>query len=74
MELLINIKEQSKLAFILELLRSFDYIDIVNINEEENAISEAHKRLLDKRLKEIEEGKTTFRDWEDIKKKYEKKI
>jgi hypothetical protein len=74
MELLINIKEQSKMAFILELLRSFDYIDIINIDEEENAISEAHKRLLDKRLKEIEEGKTTFKDWDDIRKKYEKKI
>jgi len=74
MELLINIKEQSKMAFIIELLRSFDYIDIVNIDEEENAISEVHKRLLDKRLKEIEVGKTTFRDWDDIKKKYERKL
>ena len=74
MELTINIKENSKMAFILELLSSFDYIDIIDTSEDEESILEEHKRLIDERLKRIKDGTTTFRNWDDIKKKYEKAI
>ncbi len=73
MELTINIKEQSKLAFLIQLLQEFEYVEIVDIKEDETVIPVEHQKLLEKRLKHIEKGETTFRSWDLIKKKYEKK-
>lgn len=74
MELTININEQAKLAFIVELLHSFNYVEIVNITEEEKTpFPEEHKILLENRLKRIENGTTTFKSWDIIRQKYERK-
>ena len=73
MELTIKIKKQAKLPFIVELLHSFNYIEIVNILEEETPFPEEHRILLDERLKRIENGTTTFKSWDIIKQKYERK-
>ena len=72
MELTVNIKEQSKIAF-LNLIKEFDYIEVVNVKEELQELPAEHKDLLDKRLQRLENGETTFKSWDLIKKKYEDK-
>jgi hypothetical protein len=74
MELTINVTEQSKLSFILQLLQEFEYIEIINIKDENTKIPIEHKKLLDKRLSRIKSGETTFKNWDLIKKKYEKRV
>lgn len=73
MELTISIKEQSKLAFFIKLLNEFDYVEILDVKEEETPFPVEHKQLIDKRLERIERGETTFKSWDEIKKKYEKR-
>jgi hypothetical protein len=74
MELTVNIKEQSKIAAFLNLIKEIDYIEIVNVKEELHELPSEHKDLLDKRLQRIENGATTFKKWDLIKKKYEDKV
>ncbi|PIQ32860.1 MAG: hypothetical protein COW63_06595 [Bacteroidetes bacterium CG18_big_fil_WC_8_21_14_2_50_41_14] len=74
MEVTVNIKEQSKIAEFLNLIKEIDYIEIVNVKEELHELPTEHKDLLDKRLQRIENGETTFKKWELIKKKYEDKV
>ena len=73
MELTINIKDQKKVASFINHLRQFDYVEIIDVNEENTEIPEEHKTLLDERLKLAEEGKATYKSWDSIKKKYETK-
>ncbi|MFV0592812.1 MAG: addiction module protein [Draconibacterium sp.] len=73
MELTVNIKEQSKIATFLNLLKEIDYIEIVSVKEGLQELPPEHKDLLDKRLQKIENGETTFKNWDLIKKKYEDK-
>lgn len=73
MELTINIKEQNKVAFLIHLLQEFDYVEIIDVKENESDIPEEHKKLLEKRLKRIENGETSFKSWDLIKDKYAKK-
>lgn len=74
MELTVSIKEESKISAFLNLIKEIDYIEIVKIKEEWREFPIEHRDLLDKRLKRVEEGKTTFRSWDLIKKKYENKV
>lgn len=71
MELTIHIKDKKYITSFLNLLRKFDYIEIIDVKEDTYDIPEEHRMLLDERLKMVEEGKTSFRDWEMVKKKYE---
>ena len=73
MELTINIKDQKKVASFINHLRQFDYVEIVDVNEDYSEIPDEHKTLLDERLKLVEEGKVTYKSWDLIKKKYETK-
>ncbi len=73
MELTVIIKEQSKIAAFLNLIKEIDYIEIVNVKEELQKLPIEHKNLLNKRLQRIENGETTFKNWNLIKKKYENK-
>ena len=73
MELTINIKDQKKIASFINHLRQFDYVEIVDVNEDNARIPVEHKTLLDERLKLVEEGKVTYKSWDLIKKKYETK-
>ncbi len=74
MELTINIKEQSKIDAFLNLIKEYDYIEIISMNDKHAEIPSEHKRLLKERLKRIEEGKTSFKSWDLVKKKYEGKF
>ena len=73
MELTVNIKEKSKVAAFLNLIKEIDYIEVVNMKEVLQELPENHKDLLDERLQKIENGETTFKNWDLIKKKYENK-
>ena len=73
MELTICIKEQTKLAFFIKLMQEFEYVEIIDIKEDETPFPIEHKELLDKRLEKIERGETSFKSWDVIKTKYENK-
>jgi putative addiction module component len=73
MELTINIKDQKDIASFLNLIRKFDYVEIVDIKENSSDLPLEHKRLLDERLKKVENGKTSFKNWDLVKRKYEGK-
>ena len=73
MEITVNIKEQKKIATFLNFIKEIDYIEIVNLKEESQELPAEHRDLLDKRLQRLENGETTFKDWDLIKQKYENK-
>jgi len=73
MELTVIIKEQSKIAAFLKLIKEIDYIEIIDVKEDLQELPMEHKDLLDKRLQKIENGETTFKNWDLIRKKYENK-
>ena len=70
MKFIIRINEQDKFDFFMNLLDELDFVEIIDVKEEAN-ISSEHKALLDNRLAKIEQGKSTFKNWNEIKKKYE---
>lgn len=73
MELTINIKDPKDIASFLNLNRKFDYVEIVDVKENNSDLLSEHKVLLDERLKRIEEGKTSFKNWDLVKTKYDGK-
>ena len=73
MEFTINIKEKSKIAVFLNLIKKMDYIEIVDVKEGKEELLPEHRDLLDERLLRIKNGQTSFKNWDLIKKKYEKK-
>ena len=73
MKLTINIKEHKYIASFLNLIRQFDYVEIIDVKEDNSETPVEHKILLDERLKRIEEGKITYKNWDLLKKKYEGK-
>jgi hypothetical protein len=74
MELTINIKDQKYVASFLNLILKFDYIELVDVKEGVSEIPLEHKMLLDERIKDMEEGKTIFKNWDIVKRKYERKV
>lgn len=73
MELTINIKDQKGVASFLNLIRKYDYVEVVDIKYDSSDIPIDHQILLDERLKRVEEGMTTFKNWDLLKRKYEGK-
>jgi len=56
--------DDSKYSFVIDLLKKFDFIKIV---EEKDVLTDSQKRILDKRLNDITTGKVDTVDWEDVK-------
>lgn len=73
MELTISIKDPKDIASFLNLIRKYDYVEIVDVKENNPDMPIEHRILLDERLKRVEDGKTTFKNWELIKNKYDGK-
>ncbi|KAF0203132.1 MAG: hypothetical protein FD170_1404 [Bacteroidetes bacterium] len=71
MELTISIKGQKNISEFLNLIRTFEYIEIIDVKEETSDLPVEHIELLDKRLQKVEEGKTSYQKWDVVKKKYE---
>jgi hypothetical protein len=74
MEVTINIKGQKNITSFLNLIRKYDYIEIIDVKEDISDMPYEHKILLDERLGKLEDGKVLFKSWDSIKKKYEGKI
>lgn len=70
MELTISIKGQKNISEFLNLIRTFEYIEIIDVKEETSDLPVEHIELLDKRLQRVEEGKTSYQKWDVVKKKY----
>jgi len=73
MELTISIKEQKKVPFFLNLLQELDYIEIINSSDDIFSLPIEHKELLEKRIQKVEDGESSFKNWDFIKKKYARK-
>ena len=73
MELTVNIKDEKRISDFLEMLQNIEYVEVLSINQNESSIPEEHKMLLEQRLKNIADGKTTFKSWDVIKQKYANK-
>lgn len=73
MELTISIKGQKNIAEFLNLIRTFDYVEIIDVKEGVADLPIEHIELLDKRLQKAEEGETSYQKWDIVKKKYEDK-
>ncbi len=73
MELTVNIIDENRLSDFLEVLKKTEYVEILTISQNDTSIPEEHKVLLEQRLKNIAEGKTTFKSWDVIKQKYANK-
>ena len=67
-QLLLNISDEKKANKLIEFLKTLNYINIQELSEENIMIPEAEKKLMRKRLKNAKEE--DFKDWEDIKKKF----
>jgi hypothetical protein len=73
MELTLSIREQSKIAEFLNLIKEMDYVEIVDVKEEGGVPPMEHQKILENRLKRIEKGETVFKNWDLVKIKYEDK-
>lgn len=73
MELTISIKDPKDIASFLNLIRKYDYVEIVDVKENNPDMPIEHRVLLDGRLKRVEDGTTSFKNWELIKNKYDGK-
>ena len=67
-QLLLNISDEKKANKLIEFLKTLNYINIQELSEENIMIPEAEKELMRKRLKNAKEE--DFKDWDDIKKKF----
>jgi len=73
MELTISIKDPKDIASFLNLIRKYDYVEIVDVKENNPDFPIEHRILLEERLKRVEDGKTSFKNWDLIKNKYDGK-
>ena len=73
MKLVLNIKQGSEISNFLDLIRNKEYIEILEIKDDNDKTSSFHQDLIKKRLLKIEKGEETFKDWKLIKEKYQGK-
>ncbi len=66
MELTIDIKEANKVNFILELMQSFDYIDILNKPDLSEYTIEQQLEI-DRRLLKLDNNESKFYSWHEVK-------
>jgi hypothetical protein len=74
MQLQINITDESKAMFLIELLQSLDYVQIIDeltspITEQEINAEFSNEQIteLDQLIEEFESGKAKLYSWEEVK-------
>jgi hypothetical protein len=73
MQLQINITDESKAIFLMELLQSLDYVQIIDgfvsptSKEIDTELSYEQITELDQRITELESGKAKLYSWEEVK-------
>ena len=67
---------ENKLYFFLELMKSLNFVDINNENNDYNLVDipEFHKKIIDQRLKKYYENPQDTEDWEDVKREIESQL
>lgn len=70
-QLLLQIADENKAYKLLEFLRTLNYLSVHELSEENMVIPEVTKELMRERFQSAKEE--DFRDWEDIKQKFDLK-
>mgnify|MGYP001360083156 CR=1 FL=1 len=66
-KIVLTIKDNSRLGFLLELLSGLDYVHVEQSDEHE--LSDSHKQIIDDRLTDHKLNPNEGSNWEDIKKR-----
>lgn len=64
-QLLVNIKDDSKMDILLKFLKSLNYISVKELSDNDIIVSEDEKNIMRKRLKKAKPE--NFKNWDDIK-------
>lgn len=70
-QLLLNISDEKKATKLIEFLRTLNYINVLELSEENIVISHADKKLMRQRLDNAKEE--DFKKWDEIKEKFDSK-
>lgn len=71
MQLLLDIKDNSKAGILLEFLKSLNYVSVEEVEKSKINLTEKEKRILDKRRVSVVEE--DFIPWEKAKKRLKHK-
>jgi hypothetical protein len=64
-QLLVDIKDDSKLDILLNFLKSLNYISVKELSDNDVIVSEAEKNIMRERVKKAKPE--NFKNWDDIK-------
>ncbi|MES2139450.1 MAG: hypothetical protein V4511_07055 [Bacteroidota bacterium] len=64
-QLLVNIKDDSKMDILLNFLKSLNYISVKELSDNDIIVSEAEKNVMRERVKKAKPE--NFKNWDDIK-------
>ena len=64
-QLLVDIKDDSKLDVLLNFLKSLNYISVKELSDNDVIVSEAEKNIMRERVKKAKPE--NFKNWDDIK-------
>ena len=64
-QLIVKIKDESKLAVLLDFLKSLNYISVEHMDEESIVISDSEKAMMRTRLKNAKPE--NFKVWKEVK-------
>jgi hypothetical protein len=64
-QLLVDIKDDSKMDILLNFLKSLNYINVKELSDSDIIVSEAEKNVMRERVKKAKPE--NFKNWDDIK-------
>jgi hypothetical protein len=64
-QLLIDIKDDSKMDVLLNFLKSLNYVNVKELSNNDIIVSEAEKNIMRNRVKKAKPE--NFKNWDDIK-------
>ncbi len=67
-QLLVDIKDDSKMDILLNFLKSLNYINVKELSDNDIIVSEAEKNVMRERRKKAKPE--NFKNWDDIKKSF----
>lgn len=64
-QLLVNIKDDSKMGILLNFLKSLNYISVQELSDNDIIVNDAEKNVMRDRVKKAKSE--NFKNWDDIK-------
>lgn len=64
-QLLVNIKDDSKMDILLNFLKSLNYISVQELSDNDIIVNDAEKNVMRERVKNAKPE--NFKNWDDIK-------